>query len=220
MNERLNAYLVSKIWSDIRTGRASPLLADHELARAIVHHPLIDDLRELATEDDVEHLKLYINSEDVSVQSIGTTLIRNLRHLPGVRRLFIERWQGPGGYKTKWTSMWRLLDYEDLEPEIQYEILDFVHKYREQWVEGCLTHYNTGVEGEDLWEGALKAINARLSDKDFPETKSWVYLLLASFHPDQARVCKVLEGHLQAALESGHPVRVTVAKKFTNSDGS
>lgn len=190
-------YLAKCVMDDLRAGT----ILDEQFARALNARPQIDHLRSQVTVDDAALVVDVINSRDDATKWLGVALTKRIIHMPAIRELLHGLWRSTTDYETRYNIMWRLLDDPTLETEWHQEIYEFVRENWTMWLKDTEPfHAKTG--------DVLVAVEARLVNSEFAESKNWVYLCLAVADPRVDRVKTLLTQY----IESDQSIVATVAK--------
>jgi len=174
-------YLAQKVVDDLRAGVA----LDEALGVELTQYPQIDYLRQQVATQDVEMLLRTANSTNQGMRALAHALMPRLQQDERIREYLLWQWRDTPreDYAQCRRLMWLLLNYDDLDTDIHREIYDFICCHLEHWLEDVV-----------IWCGGpaevLPAVQARLADPLFPESKAWVYLMCGLAEEDPARRCE------------------------------
>ena len=213
MDNILADFISDKMWSDIRSGS----VIDSYLAKTINTYSLIErslvNLRRFP--DDTIHLINMINSEDVYISRLGIILTQyEFSRMPEILDLLLQKWNS-----TSWKSkdheflikvalMYRLLDNDNLDNTVQWDIYEYIIHNFSKWSDKVLEFYQFDGQYEKL----IEITNASLNDKKNPDAKKWIYLLLLANHPDKSRIKEIVLPY----ASSHYPLVKQVAESITN----
>jgi hypothetical protein len=148
----------------------------------------IDLLRSKINKDDVQLLlELAVSKNTPWLRSLAISLMCTVRNDISVKRFLLKTWATAKDYHTRLAVMWRLLDYDELEKTIHLSIYEFIRSHWKRW----LSDMRLWFEGYSV----LSAVNHRLADTTFPESKAWVYLCLAMASDETDRIHALLNQH-------------------------
>ncbi len=181
MKSIVQKYLAQKVLEDIREGQNIP----ENLIIEFDKYPIIDFIRADVIADDIPIIvNRYINSSEDGYTAFGISALRGQRDSEPVKKLLFDLWHQDEDFNKKFKTMFRLLDYEDLDISIHEDMYDFVLSNWDKWVDGVIKYF-----GDDEF---LSKIKKRISNKDFPETKLWIRLCQCMASPDKHEVKKIL----------------------------
>jgi NADPH-dependent ferric siderophore reductase len=187
MKTVLAEYLSRKIIEDIRSGKTlSP-----EICESVCHFPLIDFLRRLVQPDDWNHIKLLLEANHVDIRTLGRALLNRILNVNGVREYLVRAWRSSGQtIRDKIGLQFTLLNYEDLDPQVQKELSEFVFENWNEWLSEGTTRWAAGEQN------VLDFVRKRLSDEKTTPTKRWVYICGAAASPDKNEVIRIIEEYV------------------------
>jgi hypothetical protein len=178
-NPVLLDYLGAKVIEDIRAG----VKLNEDLLAAVSKYPEIDYLRKMAKPRDVDTLIRVSKSPKKARRFLAFLLFQPLISVPKVRSYLEKTWKTAKGYDAKRDLLWRLLDIKDLPIGIHEDLYDFVREDLGRFFSGAksMTH-------GDL----LGYVKERLRNRNFPESKAWIYLCLASLSDRKDEIGRIL----------------------------
>ncbi|XOV87598.1 MAG: hypothetical protein ACFHX7_22030 [Pseudomonadota bacterium] len=149
-----------------------------DLFLALYQRPIIDHLRKVTTEKDVQRIIDEIQSQPSdAAQQLLFSLLRNWDHLQVTQDLYLQHFRTTHSDKVKHSILWRLLDNPELPQAFHEEIFDFI---RSDW-----SHFHEVIVHFYGRQGIKQAITERLADPSFPTSKRWAYIASASFDDDK-----------------------------------
>lgn len=193
IDEVLLRYLAEKIMEDLRSGNQ---LAE-DFCNALTGYPEIDSLRKAVGSEDTDVIIGLCQSQNRAKRSLGFALLQPIVGNEKIQGFLKQLWDdaNDNDYEAKRLLVWRILDISDLPSDFHEDIYRFVKKHwhafiadNENWVQGDVLDY----------------CKERLSNMYIPESKSWIYLLLASTSDRKEEVRKLLDqyGESKASIVS------------------
>ena len=174
-------YVAQKVLEDIRENRSIP----ENLILEFDKYPIIDFIRTEVKVDDIPIIiNRYIKSNKDSYIAFGISALRGQRDNENIKIFLYNLWHQDEDFNKKFKTMFRLLDYEDLDISIHEDMYNFVLSNWDEWLGKVKKYYGD--------EEFLHKIKKRISNKDFPETKLWVRLCQCMASPDKPEVEKIL----------------------------
>lgn len=176
MNEILK-YSISKIIDDIRNQNK----IHAELIDEISELNIIDEMRKLVKEQDIVVFLDYLQFNiDIKLKTLIIDLLQPFKNNDAVKKVLFSIWYESSDYLEKSYLCFRLLDYDDLSEDLHRSIYDFIENNWERFINDS----NKWFAKNDI-NNLLAAMKLRLSDRRFPLTKSWIYLLISTASPDK-----------------------------------
>lgn len=171
MDQVIAKYLASKAVQDIR----SDFLLPSDLCYALNRFPIIDYLRAEIQTSDWQKLHKMCESSDEEICALGLALLRRILRLDEVRSYLEKKYYDIANlpFKARISLQYKLLDYPDLEHEIQKELFESILEDWESW----LATVADWTGGQD---NVLEYCRLRLRDPNFPKTKHWIYICAAA----------------------------------------
>jgi hypothetical protein len=147
--------------------------------------PLIDDLRGRIEPGDIGWLKRMAQDSGEEQSALGISLLRSVQKESEVRQFLFDLWKNDTSYHRRWWVMFRLLDYPDLSIEMHRELFQFAKTNWTRWLDDVVNYFGGPAE-------LLKALQARLADTSWPESKTWVRVIEAVGASDEEAISKFL----------------------------
>ena len=167
MNSIVLRYVAKKVIEDIRNGRN----LDKDLCDALCAYPEMDYLREVVHPDDADYIIDLWKSGKEPVRSLVFGLLHPLGENKKVKEFLKNLWEETTDYKIKLLLLWRLLDNSYLDVEFHRSIYSFVQDNYKEFIDEVIKFAKGDV---------ITYAKDRLEDKRFPESKAWIYLIIAA----------------------------------------
>ena len=167
MDEILLKYIAKKFMEDVRRGRT----LDEALCDALRGYPEIEYLREVVLPEDSDDIIDLCKSKNDTVLSLAFGLLHPLAKTKKVKEFIKNLWEELTDYSVRMKLLWRLLDNPDLDIEIHRSLYSFVRENHDRFMKDTAKW----VKGD-----VMTYVKNRLEDNRFPESKAWIYLLVAS----------------------------------------
>jgi hypothetical protein len=129
--------------------------------------PLIDNLRKLVTEDDIDWILELSKCRSDITAGFAISLLRHQVTQRRVEAYLKNRWDSASTY-LKNRIMWRLLDVPGLTETWHHIFIEFIFKHWDTFNE-----FNKNYFGQ--FPVSLLNLLSRLGDPSFPTTKKWIY---------------------------------------------
>lgn len=182
MEKVITDYLFEKIKSDFKSNN---VLSD-ELCKTIDKYPIIDYLRERVIKEDVSWLMEVAKNNMGKKGDVAISLLKKHINEPLVKDFLYKEWEMTEVFDRKYSIMWRILDFEDLELNMHEKIYEYLKNNKEVFI-------TEKAEWFGGYDNVLNVCQKRLSDKKFPKTKNWVYLFSLIASPDKEGVKKIIK---------------------------
>lgn len=168
---------------------------DEAEAQQLTSYPLVDALRDLVEESDVEALMRQAEKEVGPNRRLLLNLLQRFDQGQHVKAFLRAEWARSPAFEHRMPLVWRLLDDHDLGPDLRGEISSFVFAHLEAFSLDCATWFGGA-------EAVLPAIESRLRDQRFPRAKDWAYLCAAIGAADRRGLSSLLERYTSSQDES------------------
>ena len=167
MNSIILRYVAKKVLEDIRNGRD----LDEDLCGALRTYPELDYLREVVRLEDADRIIALCQSKKELIQFLALGLLQSLGNNEKVKKLLKNLWEESTDYTIRLPLLWRLLDNPYLNVEIHRTIYSFIRD-----------NYNQFISDQIKWAkgDVITYVKNRLEDSRYPESKAWIYLLIAA----------------------------------------
>ncbi|MCK4351900.1 hypothetical protein KAW65_00650 [candidate division WOR-3 bacterium] len=186
MEERILNYLAGKVMDDLRIG----IEFSDELIQGLNKYPFIDYIRKQVTKEDIHIIKKMAQSEKLTTRRFGISLTRKLLRDREIQKNLFNMWKSMDEYEILRALMFQLLSLDDLPFEMHNEIYNFVRKNWTRW----------RIDAANWYGGKERIFSAclnRLKDpSQCPESKSWVYLCMATLSPEKDKVKELISRYL------------------------
>ena len=167
MESVLLKYIAKKVIEDIRNGRD----LDEDLCDALCAYPEMDYLREVVRPDDADFIIDLWKSGKEPVRSLTFGLLHPLGNNEKVKEFLENLWEESTDYTIRMKLLWPLLDNPYLDVEFHRSIYSFVDDNYKQFIADIIKFAKGDV---------ITYAKDRLEDKRFPESKAWIYLIIAA----------------------------------------
>lgn len=175
MDNELHKYLALKITEDIRKG----IFLSTSLIEEISRIKITDMIRNQLYENDIDILRKYLGSEEINLKLFAIDLLQRFIDNESVQKEMLSLWEQTQKYEIKAVVMFRLLDNPDLNDEMHNSFYDFIEQNWNRWINDRIKIFADGDT-----KNILYVMKSRLSDKRFPLSKAWIYLLISTASPD------------------------------------
>lgn len=174
MQENEYRDIAEKACQDLRDGK----ILDNELAYKLNSVPQVDYCRALIQDSDEGWLKNIASSPSVPplTRELCISLMHPLcrKNNRDIRDYLENLWKSSDQYNIKMQLMWRLLDYDDLTVDLHRDIYgNFVIPNWDKWLPYVVDKFGGKEE-------VFSSCSRRLQNSDFPASKAWIYLCVAS----------------------------------------
>jgi len=174
--ERLMAHIRSGLEISEYTAMSINRFGGYEKLRAEIRWP-----------DDAPYIKRLVDSSSEKVRFVGYALHHKPIRQGDTNALAVlqQAWRKADTlndkeqFQERMQLMWQMLDAEKLEDKWHREIYSFV---ADNWLLWCDKTLNWTAQGDR--KAILLRVKRRLADKEYPETKSWAYLLQTTISKD------------------------------------
>lgn len=167
MNPIILRYVAKKVMEDIRNRRD----LDKDLCDALCAYPEMDYLREVVRPYDADYIIDLWKFGKEPDRSLTFGLLHPLGKNGKVKEFLKNLWGKSTDYTIRIKLLWPLLDNPYLNVEFHRSIYSFVRDNYNQFIADIIKFAKGDV---------IAYAKDRLEDKRFPESKAWIYLIIAA----------------------------------------
>ena len=201
--------LASKIMADIRANRE----IEDSQARLANSFPHIDSIRHQVRSNDLPTILALTDHNQEGVRGLAFSLLKSMDNDPEIMSYLQTLWRRRTDFNTRQNIMWRILDFADLSPEFHRQIFRFVKKNWSEFIE-IQTRFMGGGKGP---VHVMPAVESRLANPGFPESKHWAYLCASFACQDPAQIQELLTRYKNSEASIVGEVVVELFEKTENN---
>ena len=168
--------------------------------------PFIKGLAATVQPEDKKPLMSLMEEAAWPVANLAVSLLRVYKDDPNVRSLYLRIWHDHSRpLEARFCVMYPLLDYPDLPSALHQEFFDAIMQNLDFHNQFAVTYFVTPGD-------VLSEAKKRIIDKQYPNSKRWIYLVNALASPDSSEVKKFIDPY----QNDSDPFIANVAKTLSS----